>query len=1360
MKPIHYLLALALFTVLSGTVFAAEVDLHVKEWYPRNNHFVFVCEDDFNASSFDWQYNDGYQLLDVNERNTYHVFEHAGTYTVSCTARDETVTASDSLTVFVDSIRTTEHPPTDPTPNNTLNLHVKQWYPQGNEYVFVCGDGGAGPYTFAYGDGEQLLAYAYHEAFYRYTTPGTYTVECSDGTLTDTLSVTVTASDIGGEEPNATNTTFSEQFTDGDYTQNPAWSQVIGNYGTRLYEIVNGEMHIQRTNAGGSGEGTLLATPVNIPVDNNTAIRFDVKPVSASVANGCGFTCQEHPVNIMLDVERADGSTWQLWYSYNVNTAYDMSWPDGWYENVTIVGEGDLPSNVWLRNQEKVIRDTFPDAVRITKISIGGVGWDYDGWYDNLAVVEKQPVTSLEERFTDGDYTENPVWQDEYANAGTTLFDASSGDLLVRRTGAGGQGRASTIHLETAIPVTADTIVRYDINTIADSLGNGGYYGHEYPVNVMVTVVDSDGYLTDIWQSYSLNGGVNKTINSPGGFYETNETRIIVHTNTPASTWVRDEHYRIQDIVPDATAVVSVRLGGVGWDFEGRYDNIIIYEQPHTLIETFSDNEYEHNPQWETQAAPAGDTLFYATTGELRIARTNSQGISDYSTLNTLTDIPVTDDTEIQFDIKVVSSSVRNGCGDFCTEYPAEVILDVELANGTRRYLHYAYNDDGGLSQDAPTRSTIVAVGNAPTNEWLRNQSYRIRDALPTATRIHGVQLGGFGWDYEGWYDNIRIEDSPAQCSGDQPGCTSTLTLSGGTINNQSLSDHTITVLAGELLTGTATFNYHSTYGSNAVMVFAHTPSWGDHQSSCVFDSNLATPADGTLSAIINTAAPTIPGTYYVLFQYRGEFTAGQVCSMTNWATGSDVWNDGNDMSTWNESTIIQAMNTGNTIATIQHTTGYRLWAVPAQAIRVIVQPNNNTLATASVTVLAPFPIDHNYAFDCAVNSFTPTNYTWNFSDGGTETRTVRDIYHSFNQTGNQTATCTATNGAQTAQGTIIVDVHSPDVSAARTTVLEVEDLGNGDYQFTCTGIGYHIDNPGFYHVIATDVFHDSGPGYDREDLYFNSPKLHFAPNGNYTVTCTPYLSIDAGDVQQLPAYYAEGSTYHNVYCGGWGREECTAPESNSVNFKAAPFDIAVDAELDADIVEERANDNNHVLRCDVSGLYPTSYSWDFGDGSTSEAPVPDVFHTFPTNGTYDVTCSATDGTDTVNAETEVTVTTPVTSSELTAGFYKVLLYANKTSPTTFDLTCYTVGFEENKQPYGVNFFPGSGVTISNKNGEQATATVPGAGNYSVTCSAGVGALDFPYYYSPDPYIYRYADRLCSGGGCTGEGTTVTLMAG
>ncbi|HLC60620.1 MAG TPA: CARDB domain-containing protein [Candidatus Nanoarchaeia archaeon] len=82
---------------------------------------------------------------------------------------------------------------TQPSQNQTnqenttasANLYVKQFYPKGRDYVFVCNSSGITPlsYDWLFGDGAKQLNSKNKEVFHRFRISGNYTVECRAKTV-------------------------------------------------------------------------------------------------------------------------------------------------------------------------------------------------------------------------------------------------------------------------------------------------------------------------------------------------------------------------------------------------------------------------------------------------------------------------------------------------------------------------------------------------------------------------------------------------------------------------------------------------------------------------------------------------------------------------------------------------------------------------------------------------------------------------------------------------------------------------------------------------------------------------------------------------------------------------------------------------------------------------------------------------------------------------------------------------------------------------------------------------------------------------------------------------------------------------
>jgi hypothetical protein len=84
---------------------AIDANLFIKEWYPKGPDFVFVCEvEGFTPTAYSWFYGDGHKLLNITNRDTYHVYEELGEYEVMCIATDGVNIASDTLMIEVTSL--------------------------------------------------------------------------------------------------------------------------------------------------------------------------------------------------------------------------------------------------------------------------------------------------------------------------------------------------------------------------------------------------------------------------------------------------------------------------------------------------------------------------------------------------------------------------------------------------------------------------------------------------------------------------------------------------------------------------------------------------------------------------------------------------------------------------------------------------------------------------------------------------------------------------------------------------------------------------------------------------------------------------------------------------------------------------------------------------------------------------------------------------------------------------------------------------------------------------------------------------------------------------------------------------------
>ena len=121
--------------------------------------------------------------------------------------------------------------------------------------------------------------------------------------------------------------------------------------------------------------------------------------------------------------------------------------------------------------------------------------------------------------------------------------------------------------------------------------------------------------------------------------------------------------------------------------------------------------------------------------------------------------IPVTDSTQIQFDVKPSYSNVDEGAGYSANEYPVSIYLSLLNRQNEFLTMWLSYNYRGGESYYIKNYVRHV-FPYCEKDKWIRNEVYRIRDFFPNARTILEIQVVASGWDYVGWADNIKIFNS------------------------------------------------------------------------------------------------------------------------------------------------------------------------------------------------------------------------------------------------------------------------------------------------------------------------------------------------------------------------------------------------------------------------------------------------------------------------------------------------------------------------------------------------------------------------------------------------------------------------
>ena len=183
----------------------------------------------------------------------------------------------------------------------------------------------------------------------------------------------------------------------------------------------------------------------------------------------------------------------------------------------------------------------------------------------------------------------------------------------------------------------------------------------------------------------------------------------------------------------------------------------------------------------------------------------------------------------------------------------------------------------------------------------------------------------------------IGVPPPPPPLTGPQGG--DRVYLNGGTLNGERISSAgpTLTVAAGQTITGTVDLMVHNDHFAGARFPVVATATWGDHERS-YWRVPVSVPAFGSGggAAPVNLTAPDSPGEYAIIFVAQAETSGGHVASATHWPSGSPRWDNGDDVAGWDDATIAFAIENGYVLAP-QHGWSQANAHFGAAAVRIVV---------------------------------------------------------------------------------------------------------------------------------------------------------------------------------------------------------------------------------------------------------------------------------------------------------------------------------------------------------------------------------------------------------------------------------------
>jgi PKD repeat protein len=433
------------------------------------------------------------------------------------------------------------------------------------------------------------------------------------------------------------------------------------------------------------------------------------------------------------------------------------------------------------------------------------------------------------------------------------------------------------------------------------------------------------------------------------------------------------------------------------------------------------------------------------------------------------------------------------------------------------------------------------------------------------------------------------------------------------------------------------------------------------YQSAGTFNVTL-TISNGTssksLTKSINVLPMLSPG-----FNYSPAITeAGENIQFTDTSTGNPTswsWNFG-DGATSSAQNPSHAYSSGGTYT-------------------VTLQVSNGTYTKStskSITVLAPITVDFTFSPSTpAVNqdvvfanqtSGSVDSYLWNFGDGSTST--AKDPTHKFTSAGSFTVTLTATNarGSKTKSKTLVVSqslsasfAYSPSSPYAGQTVQFTDtstgsptswqwDFGDGSSS-TLQNPSHAYSNSGTYTVTLKVT--NSTDSKTASNTITIKPAVQadftFSPTNPNVGATVQFTDKSTGNITSWSWKFGDGatSTQQNpahAYSVA-GSYNVTLTVSDGTTSNSMTQTITVKANIVADFTYSPSSPvvGQEVQFLDNSQGSPTSWSWDFGDGTSSTVKNPT--HTYSQAGTFSVKLTVSDGVNSNTTTKSVSVTSSST---------------------------------------------------------------------------------------------------------------------
>ncbi len=181
------------------------------------------------------------------------------------------------------------------------------------------------------------------------------------------------------------------------------------------------------------------------------------------------------------------------------------------------------------------------------------------------APIGLQPRREIRDNFDDGNLTAGVVWERDSLPGARIRVD--SGELVIGRAQTRGAVGAVGVTLPVRI-AARDAVLRFDVRVVSNATPGGcGLNCAAWPATVRVRVKNRDFTESEVWYVYGARPGTR-------GWSASGIT--IVPGAAPVGAWARGQRIAIQDAASRADSIIEISFGGIGTEFETRFDNIIV----------------------------------------------------------------------------------------------------------------------------------------------------------------------------------------------------------------------------------------------------------------------------------------------------------------------------------------------------------------------------------------------------------------------------------------------------------------------------------------------------------------------------------------------------------------------------------------------------------------------------------------------------------------------------------------------------------------------------------------------------------------------------------------------------------------